>query len=80
MKVWMLWVQGDGATWLEAAWDDDMTADNGPGWDAEVERVRKLAYDNKYEMRVQEVEVPGVRALFDIPKATATEPHPRGAS
>jgi hypothetical protein len=73
MKVWMLWVQGDGGTWLEAAWDDETTSENGPGWDAEVERVRKLAYDNKYEMRVQEVEVPGVYDMFEIPTATAQQ-------
>ena len=71
MKVWMLWVQGDDATWLEAAWDDEMTAQNPPGWSEEVLRVRKLVFDNDYEMRVLEVEVPGVYESFEIPKSKA---------
>lgn len=71
MTVWMIWVQGDEATWLEAAWDDNSTAENSAGWKAEVERVRKLAYENDYEMRIQEVAVPGVYQLFNIPKVSA---------
>lgn len=71
MKVWMIFVQGDDATWLEAAWDDETTAENHPGWQAEVERVRKLAYENHYEMRILEVEVPGVYEAFAITKVQA---------
>ena len=71
--VWMLWVRGDDLTWLEAAWDDDMTAENQPGWEDEVKRVRKLAHDGGYEMRIQEVRVPGVDDLFRIPQVTARE-------
>lgn len=68
MKVWMVFVQGDDATWLEAAWDDEMTVENHSGWQAEVDRVRKLAFDNNYEIRTLEVEVPGVHDAFEIPK------------
>jgi hypothetical protein len=71
MTVWMLWVQGDDHTWLEAAWDDESTAENHSGWQAEVDRVRKLAFDNGYEMRIQQVQVPGVFELFEIPTAEA---------
>lgn len=71
MNVWLIWVRGDDTTWLEAAWDDDATAENRSGWDAEVDRVRKLAFDNKYTMRIQRVIVPGVYQLFDIPEVTA---------
>lgn len=63
MKVWLIWVQSDDATWLEAA-RDARTSKNSLGWHAEVERVRKLASDNGYEMRIQEVDVPGVFRLF----------------
>lgn len=78
MKVWMIWIQGDDATWLEAAWDDEMTAENSTGWRVEVDRCRKLAFENNYEMRIQEVEVPGVHALFDIPTATGSEAERNG--
>lgn len=71
MKVWMLFVQGDGTTWLEAAWDDDSTAGNDSGWVAEVDRVRKMAAENRYEWRCIEVEVPGVFEAFEIPKVQA---------
>jgi hypothetical protein len=71
MRVWLIWVQGDDSTWLEAAWDDETTAENHSRWQEEVERVRKLAYENHYEMRIQEVRVPGVYDLFDIPRAEA---------
>jgi hypothetical protein len=71
MKVWLIWVEGTDTTWLEAAWDDDQTVENLPGYKAEVARCRKLAYDNDYEMRIQAVEVPGVFDLFSIPTATA---------
>lgn len=71
MRVWCIWVQSDDSTWLEAAWDDEATAENHPGWQEEVDRVRKLAYENKYEMRIQEIEVPGVFDLFHTPKAEA---------
>lgn len=73
MTVWMVWVQGDGTTWLEAAWDDGTTASNHSGWQTEVNRVRKLAYENNYEMRIQQVEVPGVWELFEIPIVKAKE-------
>lgn len=72
ITVWLIWVEGDGATWLEAAWDDDSTAENDSGWQAEVDRVRKLAYENKYEMRIQRVTVPGVFQMFEIPGVTAS--------
>lgn len=72
MNVWLIWVQGDDATWLEAAWDDESTAGNPSGWQDEVNRVRKLAFENNYEMRIQEVTVPGVFDLFEIPRVEAT--------
>jgi hypothetical protein len=71
MKTWCIWMQGDETTWLEAAWTDEMTAENNPGWQEEVDRCRKLAYENKYEMRIQAVEIPGVYNLFEIPSVTA---------
>ena len=72
MKVWMLWVQGDDSTWLEAAWEDEMTAENRSGYDAEVDRVRKLCFDNDYELRIQPVLVPGVYEMFEMPVVAAT--------
>lgn len=72
MKVWLLWIQGDDHTWLEGAWDDDTTAENRPGWDEEVARVRRVADENDYQMRIQAVEVPGVHDLFDIPTVKAS--------
>lgn len=74
MNVWMVWVQGDDTTWLELAWDDESTANNHSGWQEEVERVRKLCFENGYEMRIQEVRVPDVYNLFEIPKVQATTP------
>jgi hypothetical protein len=74
MTVWMIFVQEvDEATWLEAAWDDEMTALNYEGWQKEVDRVRRLAADNHYEMRILRVEVPGVFDAFDIPVSKATD-------
>lgn len=73
VKVWMLWVQGDDATWLEAAWEDEMTAENRSGYDAEVGRVRKMCFDNGYELRIQAVQVPGVYELFEMPVVQATQ-------
>jgi hypothetical protein len=32
---------------------------------------REFAYENKYEMRIQAVEIPGVYNLFEIPSVTA---------
>lgn len=74
MTVWLIWVRGDDATWLEAAWDDESTAANPSGWRDEVERVRKLAYDNNYEMRHQALVVPDVDHLFGIPLVEARKP------
>lgn len=71
MKVWMIWIQGDEATWLEAAWDEEMIVSNHEGWIKEVERCRKLTYDNKYEMRTQAVVVPDIYDLFEIPEVKA---------
>lgn len=71
MKVWMIWIQGDDATWLEAAWDDESTAENNMGWQATVDKARKLAFDHNYELRIQAVEVPHVYDLFTIPTTTA---------
>lgn len=71
MKVWMIFVQTYDSTWLEAAWDDESTAENHSGWQAEVDRVRKLAADNGYLYRILEVEVPGVYEAFEIPSVSA---------
>lgn len=71
-KVWLIWVQDGDATWLEAAWTDDMTTENREGYDTEVARVRKMCSgDDDYTMRIQAVLVPGEHALFDIPTVTA---------
>jgi hypothetical protein len=70
--VWMIWVQGDDSTWLEDAWDDESTAQNPQGWQEVVDKARKMAYEANYELRIQQVEVPSVHALFDIPVHVAT--------
>jgi len=83
MKLWTIWVQGDDSTWLEAAWEDEMTAENHSGWQTEVERVRVLAYENKYEMRIVVIELDGgaVYDAFDFTVAKAlaiTKPPDQG--
>ena len=70
MKFWLLMVQGDDATWLEGAWDDESTAESPEKYREDVDRVRKLAYDNNYEMRIIEAEIPGIFEAFEIPKTT----------
>jgi hypothetical protein len=77
MKLWTLWVQEPDClgTWIEAAWDDEMTAENRQGWEAEVDRVRKLVSENPgYEMRTIIVEFPdrAVFGAFEFPEVTAT--------
>lgn len=78
MKLWTIWVQGDDTTWLEAAWEDQMTAENYSGWEAEVERVRSLAFEHNYESRIVIVEFDGavVYDAFDfaLAKAKASKP------
>lgn len=71
MKIWLIWMQGDDHTWLETAWDDESTAENHEGWREAVDKARKLAYEEKYEMRIQAIEVPGVYELFEIPTVQA---------
>lgn len=71
--VWMIWIQASDATWLEAAWDDEATLSNPKGWESEVERCRAMADNNRYLMRIQQVEVPGVFGLFKVPKVKATD-------
>jgi hypothetical protein len=73
MDVWLIWLQTDDHTWLEAAWDDETTAENHSGWTETVDRCRRLAYEERYEMRIQRVTVPGVFALFEPATAKATE-------
>lgn len=75
MKIWMIFVQeGDNATWLEAAWDDDSTAENYEGWAKEIARCRALCAEGNYDMRIVEVSVPGVYEAFEIPKLKAEAP------
>lgn len=75
MKLWLIFIQADEHTWLEAAWDDESTAENHAGWQEEVERCRALTEKNGYEMRVVSTDVAGVFELFDAPhlKSTAAE-------
>lgn len=70
MRLWLILLQGDDLAWLEAAWDDEATASNRPGWEAEVDRCRKMALENNLDMRICEVTVPGLYDLFDIPELT----------
>lgn len=60
-------------TWLEAAWDVESIEANLRGWEIELGRCREMAYQNRYEMRVQEVEVPGVYEMFEMPFASARD-------
>lgn len=71
MKVWMIWLQGDDTTWLEAAWDDESTAENPTAWGEATGKAHHLAQENGYELRIQAVEVPGVYDLFEIPTVEA---------
>jgi hypothetical protein len=75
MKIWLVWIMAeDGYTWLEAAMDDDSTAESGGAWEKEVNRCKSIVSENKgYLMRIQAVNVPGVIEMFDIPEVTATE-------
>lgn len=68
MKLWLILIQENDHTWLEAAWDDDSTAENPEGWKAEVDRCKKLAEENGYEIRICWTQVDGVFDLFDTPK------------
>jgi len=76
MRLRTIWVQADDTTWLEAAWEDEMTAENPRGWEAEIDRVRTLAHKNGYEMRMAVVEFNGgpIYDAFDAPviKGTAS--------
>jgi tRNA A37 N6-isopentenylltransferase MiaA len=72
MKVWMIWMQdGDEATWLQGAWDDERTAMDHEGWTAEVDKAREYAHANGYQVRIQCVDVPDVYDLFTIPTVQA---------
>lgn len=73
MKTWCIWIRDghDDYTWLEAAWTDDMTAENHEGWLADVNRAKDVARECKGEMRIQAVSIPGVHELFDIPEVKA---------
>lgn len=75
MKLWLIWVQADGDTWLEDAWTDDQTAENNDAWREAVEKARANARQNDGEMRIQAVRVPGVFELFEIPEVTAEGEH-----
>lgn len=67
MKLWLIFIQADGHTWLEAAWDDESTAENHAGWQEEVERCHGMAAKENYEIRVVSTHVAGVFELFDAP-------------
>ena len=71
MKIWMIWVQGDDTTWLEGCWDDESTAQNPEGWQAYVDRCKKLAHDNNYEVRIASSEIKGVYGLFETSELEA---------
>lgn len=74
MKLWLIFLQEmehEKHTWLEAAWDDETTAENEQGWREEVERCRKIAYEGKYEMRIVAAVVPGIYEAFDIAEIKA---------
>lgn len=72
MSVWLIWVQGYDHVWLEAAWDDDTVSENMEGWLNEQQRVRKLAFENDYEYRIQLAHVPDVLELFETNAVVAT--------
>jgi hypothetical protein len=81
VRLWLIFVQTrdrQPTTWLEAAWDDESTAENNDGWQAEVKRVEKIAQENDYAMVVCSTDVPGVYELFDAPElqGTVAEPEP----
>ena len=68
----MIFVRGDDYTWLEASWDDEMTAQNPDGWKAEVDRVRAVADKEGYEMRICSTTISGVFELFEPPEVSSS--------
>lgn len=76
MKIWLIFIQTDDTTWLEAAWDDNSTAENYKGWEEEVARCTKLATDNKYEMRIVSTTLDGVYDAFEVPDLSSTKVEP----
>jgi hypothetical protein len=76
VRLWLIFIQSADATWLEAAWDDNSTAENHSGWEEEVARCRKLADDNGYKMRIASTVVSGVFGLFDVPELPAEPVEP----
>lgn len=71
MRVRMIWLNDADFTWLEAAWDEEAIESNLRGWEIEVDRCREMAFKYRYEMRIQEVEVPGVYELFEVGSVSA---------
>lgn len=75
MRMWTIWVQAvDGATWLEAAWDDVSSAENPEGYREAVEKADRTAKENGGTMRVIAVEVSDSAILkaFEIPVVEGT--------
>lgn len=70
MRIWLIVLSGDDATWVEGAWDDESTTENPSGWREAVDKARKTAHAANYEMRVVAVEVKGIYDLFENPVLT----------
>jgi len=69
MRLWTIWIQAGEATWLEAAWDDESTAENRSGYEDAVSKAEQVARENKGEMRVIAIDVPdrSIFGAFDPP-------------
>lgn len=70
MKLWIILIRSDDDfTWVQAAWDDDSTAENPEGWKSEVDAARKLVSENPgYDYRIAEAFVPGLYDVFEPKK------------
>jgi hypothetical protein len=72
MKLWLIFIQGDDTTWLEAAWDDQSISESPQEWADTVQGARITAKENSGEIRIATTEVTGIYELFDTPTLSAT--------
>lgn len=65
MKIWMIWAQDAGATWLVAAWDDATRAESAEEWDSDLaEAIHDYGVDG-VRVLTTEVAMRNVEAAFE---------------
>lgn len=72
MKIWMIWAQDSGATWLVGAWDDETRDEVPERWDEELAHAIADHGADNVRVLATSIAMANVHTAFEPPELVNT--------